>query len=63
MDVCRQSASRSDLPPRLTGVELLVVMGMAGGAGVIAVICDQMYRTTTYRTLSVKALVGAEWDE
>jgi hypothetical protein len=48
---------------RRIGDLLLVVMGMAGSARVIAVICEQMYRTTTYRILSVKALAGAELDE
>jgi len=33
---------------------------MAGSARVIAVVCEQMYRITTYRILSVKALAGAE---
>jgi hypothetical protein len=38
-------------------------MGMAGSARVIAVVYEQMYCTTTYRILSVKALAGAELDE
>lgn len=43
--------------------DLLVVMGLAGSGRVVAVVCEQMYRTTTYRILSVKALAGAELDE
>jgi hypothetical protein len=48
---------------RRIGDLLLVVMGMAGSARVIAVICEQLRRTTTYRILSVKALAGVELDE
>lgn len=48
---------------RRIGDLLLVVMGLAGSGRVVAVVCEQMYRTTTYRILSVKALAGAELDE
>ncbi|UWZ39460.1 hypothetical protein Drose_15195 [Dactylosporangium roseum] len=48
---------------RRIGDLLLVVMGMAGSGRVVAVMCEQMCRTTSYRILSVKALAGAELDE
>ncbi|WP_432989880.1 hypothetical protein [Dactylosporangium sp. CA-233914] len=48
---------------RRIGDLLLVVMGMAGSARVVAVICEQLHRTTKYRILSVKALAGTELDE
>ncbi|WP_426505588.1 hypothetical protein ACPPVO_47775 [Dactylosporangium sp. McL0621] len=48
---------------RQIGDLLLVVMGMVGSARVVAVICEQLHRTTKYRILSVKALAGAELDE
>jgi hypothetical protein len=48
---------------RRIGDLLPVVMGMADSARVIAVICEQMHRTTTYRILGAKALAGAELDE
>jgi hypothetical protein len=48
---------------RPIGDLLLVVMGMAASARVIAVLCDRVERTTTYKILSARALVGAELDE
>jgi hypothetical protein len=38
-------------------------MGMAGSARVVAVLCDRMERTTTYKILSARALRGPELDE
>jgi predicted dinucleotide-utilizing enzyme len=48
---------------RRIGDPPLVVMGMAGSARVVAVVCEQLHRTTKYRILSVKALAGVELDE
>ncbi len=48
---------------RHIGDLLLVVMGMAGSARVIVVLCDRMERTTTYKILSARALAGTELDE
>jgi len=48
---------------RRIGDVLLIVMGMADSARVIAVVCDSVERTTTYRILSARALAGAELDE
>lgn len=48
---------------RHIGDFLLVVMGMAGSARVIAVLCDRVERTTTYKILSARALGGTELDE
>jgi hypothetical protein len=48
---------------RRIGDLLLVIMGMAASARVIAVLCDRVDRTTTYTILSARALAGAELDE
>jgi hypothetical protein len=48
---------------RHIGDVLLVVMGMADSARVIAVLCDRIDRTNTYKILSARALAGAELDE
>lgn len=45
------------------GDVLLVIMGMADSARVIAVICEQDQCTTRYRILRLKALRGPELDE
>ncbi|HEX6498768.1 MAG TPA: hypothetical protein VF054_07005 [Micromonosporaceae bacterium] len=47
---------------RHIGDLLLVVMGMADTARVIAVLCDRL-TDTTYRIVSARALAGAELDE
>jgi hypothetical protein len=48
---------------RHIGDVLLVVMGMASSARVIAVLCDRIEGTSTYKILSARALAGAELDE
>jgi hypothetical protein len=49
---------------RQIGDLLLVVMGMASSARVIAVLCDRVEHTTTaYKIVSARALAGAELDE
>lgn len=48
---------------RRIGDLLLVVMGMADSARVVAVLCDRIEHTSTYRILSARALVGTELDE
>jgi hypothetical protein len=48
---------------RTLGDLLLVVIGMAESARVIAVICEVVRYSTTYKILRVKALTGAELDE
>jgi hypothetical protein len=48
---------------RYLGDMLLVVIGMADSARVIAVLCDRVDRTNTYTILSARALAGAELDE
>jgi hypothetical protein len=48
---------------RRIGDLLLVVMGMADTGRVIAVLCDRVERTTTYRIISARLLTGPELDE
>jgi hypothetical protein len=48
---------------RRLGDLLLIVIGMAESGKVIAVFCDQVEPTTTYRILSVRPLSPAEADE
>lgn len=49
---------------RRIGDLLLVVMGMADSARVIAVLCDRVEHTTsTYKIVSARALAGADLDE
>jgi hypothetical protein len=48
---------------RRIGDLLLVVMGMADSARVIAVLCDRVEHTTTYKIVSARALAGGELDE
>jgi len=48
---------------RRIGDLLLVVMGMANTARVIAVVCEGARRATTYNILRVRALAGPELDE
>ena len=48
---------------RRIGDLLLIVIGMATSGRVIAVVCESAERTTTYRILRVRALVGPELDE
>lgn len=48
---------------RRIGDLLLVVMGMADTARVIAVLCDLLEATATYKIVAARALAGAELDE
>jgi hypothetical protein len=48
---------------RHIGDLLLVVMGMADTGRVIAVLCDRVERTTTYRIISARPLTGPELDQ
>jgi uncharacterized DUF497 family protein len=48
---------------RRIGDLLLIVMGMADTARVIAVLCDQVEDVATYRIVSARALDGTELDE
>jgi hypothetical protein len=48
---------------RRIGDLLLVVMGMTDNASVIAVLCEQVERTTTYKIVSARMLTGNELDE
>ena len=48
---------------RRVGDLLLIVMGMADTGRVIAVLCDRIGGTSTYKILSARALAGAELDE
>ena len=48
---------------RRIGDLLLLVMGMADTARVIAVVCECVERTTTYKILRARALAGRELDE
>lgn len=48
---------------RRIGDLLLVVMGMADSARVIAVLCERAGHTTTYQIMAARALVGMELDE
>ena len=48
---------------RQIGDLLLVVMGMADSARVIAVLCDRIEHTTTYKIISVRVLAGSDLDE
>jgi hypothetical protein len=48
---------------RHIGDLLLVVMGMADTGRVIAVLCDRVERTTTYRIISVRPRTGPELDQ
>jgi len=48
---------------RRVGDLLLIVMGMADSARLIAVVCKGDRRSNRYRILRVKALAGPELDE
>jgi hypothetical protein len=48
---------------RRIGDLLLIVFGMADTARVIAVLCDRIAGTATYKILGVRALAGPELDE
>ena len=48
---------------RRIGAVLLVVMGMADSARVVAVLCDRVETTTTYKIVAARALGGPELDE
>jgi len=48
---------------RVIGDLLLVVMGMADSGRVIAVLCDRIGGTGTYKIMGVRALGGADLDE
>jgi hypothetical protein len=48
---------------RRLGDLLLIVIGTAGSGKVIAVFCDQVESTTTYRIMSARPLSPAETDE
>ena len=48
---------------RHIGDLLLVVMGMADTGRVVAVLCDRVERTSTYRIISTRTRTGPELDE
>mgnify|MGYP000701384112 CR=1 FL=1 len=48
---------------RVIGDLMLIVMGMAGSGRVIAVLCDRIGGTRTYKIMGVRALGGADLDE
>ncbi|MDG4788465.1 hypothetical protein O7626_21430 [Micromonospora sp. WMMD1102] len=48
---------------RVLGDLLLIVMGMAGSGRIIAVLCDRIGTTQTYKIIGVRALRGADLDE
>ena len=48
---------------RRTGDLLLVTLGMAHSGRVVAVICEEVHHTSTFRIPRVKALADAELDE
>lgn len=48
---------------RALGDLLLIIMGMADSGRVIAVLCDRIGTTQTYKTMGTRALRGADLDQ
>lgn len=48
---------------RTLGDLLLIVMGVAGSGRVIAVLCDRIGGTQTYKIVGARALSGSDLDE
>jgi hypothetical protein len=48
---------------RKIGDLLLIMMGMADSARVIAVLCDRLEYTSTYKIVAARALAGPDLDE